>query len=176
MASCFWVREEGLFQDQYPRTWGMAVRGMAGVELHLIFGQWVWSRFAGSSVLHIEYRLMSWGHSLRLSFTICLHIFHNQTPTHDWMQELQKVQHLGTQHGQGAHWLQFCLCHSHIIATKPSRHNSKNVKQVHTALAPLAGNIKPWNKMFCIAKIKAYVSRAKVSLPGLEHWWGFMHD
>lgn len=111
----------------------------------------------------------------RTFFEILLHPyvyrvwFHNQTPAHDWMQELQNGHNLRTQHGQKAHWLQFCLLHGHIIPTKCPRHDNKNVMQVHTALALLVENLKPWNKMFCIAKIKAYVSRAKVSLPGPEH-------
>lgn len=30
------------------------VPGKPGVELHLIFGQWIWTGFAGSSTLQVE--------------------------------------------------------------------------------------------------------------------------
>lgn len=43
------------------------VPGKPGVELHLIFGQWIWTGFAGSSTLQVEQN--PWGKHCGLYIT-----------------------------------------------------------------------------------------------------------
>lgn len=97
------------------------LQGKAGVELHVIFGQWVWIHFAESSSLHMGHEppgavflsIYYLGHSTRYVYRLR---FHNQTDTHDWTLELQTVHNLRTLHDQRAQWLQ-CLFSS--TATNP---------------------------------------------------------